>query len=311
MLEDFDPLHNKKVDDTSQSDPDQPLQQPVGLSVTGATPENSPLLSAPANPFSADPATRNPFSSPSPPLRNPSLPEQQEMRHCISDSNLLALQSEHHFHSLNHFEPLVTRSEMDLLTSLDGQEERHCVARDPEHCLLPAMNATEQCLLEQSGTAKSGDMGREEVNREELEDNVDKQSDRSQIKPFSLDTPNLREQSAAEVQHSSSEEDLLDYKNRRVKSTENSPTNGRNRKLTKESIVHFQRRLEFRSRSGSRPLVSKVNMTSPVLSRQRASSWVSRYRPGVPVPTLSARESIVQAELRQQEKEFCEFEVLR
>ena len=302
MLEDFDPLHNKNGDDASQSDPDQPLQQPVGLSVTGATPENSPLLSAPANPFSADPPTRNPFSSPSPPLRNPSRPEQQEMRHCISDSNLLALQSEHRFHSLNHFEPLVTRSEVDLLTSLDGQEERHCVAGDPEHCLL---NETEQCLLEQSGTARSGDMGREKVNREELEDTVDKQSNRSQIKSFSLNTPNLRVQSAAEVQHSSSEEDLLDYKNRRVKSTETTPTDGRNRKLTKESIV------QFRSRSGPRPLVSKVNMTSPVLNRKRASSWVSRYRPGVPVPTLSARESIVQAELRQKEKEFCEFEVLR
>lgn len=136
--------------------------------------------------------------------------------------------------------------------------------------------------------SREWDMGREKVNREELEDTVDKQSNRSQIKSFSLDTPNLREQSAAEVQHSSSEEDLLDYKNRRVKSTETSPTDGRNRKLTKESIVQFQRRLEFRSRSGPRPLVSKVNMTSPVLSRKRASSWVSRYRPGVPVPTLSA-----------------------
>ena len=316
MLEDFDPLHEKELDDAMESKPDQPLKQSVSLSVTGATPESSPLLSAPANPFSADPPTRspfttdlplrNPFSSPSPPLRNPILPEQQEMRHCISDSNLLALQSEHRFHSLNHLEPLVTRSEEDLLTSLDGQGERHCVAEEPEHCLLPPMNETEACLLEQSGTTRSGDTGREEVNREEMEDTVDKQSDRRQI---NLDAPSG--QSVAEVQHSGSEEDLLDYKNRRVKSTENSPTDGRNRKLTKESVVRFQRRLEFRSRSGLRPLVSKVNMTSPVLSRKRASSWVSRYRPGIPVPALSARESIVQDELRQREKEFCEFEVLR
>ena len=315
MLEDFDPLHEKELEDAMESDPDQPLKQSVSLSVTGATPESSPLLSTPANPFSADPPTRNPFttdlplrnpfSSPSPPLlSNPNLPEQQEMRHCISDSNLLALQSEHRFHSLN--QPLVTRSEEDLLTSLEGEGERHCVAEEPEHCVLPPMNETERCLLEQSGATRSGDTGREEVNREEVEDTVDKQSNRRQI---NLDAP--RGQSVAEVQHSGSEEDLLDYKNRRVKSTEHSPTDGRNRKLTKESIVHFQRRLEFRSRSGPRPLVSKVNMTSPVLSRKRASSWVSRYRPGVPVPTLSARESIVQAELRQREKEFCEFEVLR
>ena len=311
MLEDFDPLHEKELDDAMESEPDQPLKQSVSLSVTGATPESSPLLSAPANPFSADPPARspfttdlplrNPFSSPSPPLRNPTLPEQQEMRHCISDSNLLALQSEHRFHSLNHLEPLVTRSEEDLLSSLG---ERHCVAEESEHCLLPPMNETEACLLEQSGATRSGDTGREEVDREEMEDTVDKQSNRRQIK---LDVPSG--QSVAE--HSGSDEDLLDYKNRRVKSTENSPTDGRNRKLTKESIARFQRRLEFRSRSGPRPLISKVSVTSPMLSRKRASSWVSRYRPGVPVPTLSARESIVQDELRQREKEFCEFEVLR
>ena len=41
------------------------------------------------------------------------------------------------------------------------------------------------------------------------------------------------------------------------------------------------------------------------------SHWVSRYRPGVPVPMQSARESIVQAELRQKEVEFCTKNTLR
>ena len=39
--------------------------------------------------------------------------------------------------------------------------------------------------------------------------------------------------------------------------------------------------------------------------------WVSRYRPGVPVPRVNMRETIVQAELRMREKEFCDKKTVR
>ena len=42
-------------------------------------------------------------------------------------------------------------------------------------------------------------------------------------------------------------------------------------------------------------------------NERKKSKWVSRYRPGVPIPLPgeSARESIMQAELRHKEDEFC------
>lgn len=47
-------------------------------------------------------------------------------------------------------------------------------------------------------------------------------------------------------------------------------------------------------------------------TRPRSSSrWVSRYIPGVPVPMRNARESIVQAEFRLKEAEFCDKKKLR
>ena len=36
-----------------------------------------------------------------------------------------------------------------------------------------------------------------------------------------------------------------------------------------------------------------------------SSRWITRYRPGMAVPLTNIRESFIQAELRQKEKEFC------
>ena len=66
------------------------------------------------------------------------------------------------------------------------------------------------------------------------------------------------------------------------------------------------------------PHSCQANMDQPELASKITSSlkvssskWVSRYRPGVPVPMSNARESIVQAELRQREKDFCDKMILR
>ena len=131
--------------------------------------------------------------------------------------------------------------------------------------------------------------------------------------------------SSADMANSSDEEDTLDYKNRRARSTDTSPSMNDLRKVQ----ANFPKKhFDFLAPSGSKPGVSKVIVNSPELtrrrrarSRDRAGSrapttlsrnpWVSRYRPGVPIPTESARESIMQAELRHREKEFCKFRELR
>lgn len=66
-----------------------------------------------------------------------------------------------------------------------------------------------------------------------------------------------------------------------------------------------------RWRAGSRAPTSSGG-TSKGGGRKK-SQWVSRYRPGVPiaVPGESARESIMQAELRHREEEFCDPKQLR
>ena len=142
--------------------------------------------------------------------------------------------------------------------------------------------------------------------------------------------------------------DPLDYKSRRSRSTDNSPT--QLRKVIKQGSIdsNFSTRLDFNSLSGSgKPQTSKAGMRNPEMSssqrltstssvssrgggRRRAGSriptlpsfgttkgkkskWVSRYRPGVPIalPGESARESIMQAELRHREEEFCNTKQLR
>ena len=136
-----------------------------------------------------------------------------------------------------------------------------------------------------------------------------------------------RPYSSVDAVNSSDEEDALDYKTRRVRSTDNSP-NVHDHRRTLTAADFQKKHFDFLAPSGSKPGVSKVVFNSPELtrrrrarSRDRASSraaanlsrnqWVSRYRPGVPIPTESARESIMQAELRHREKEFCTYRELR
>ena len=112
----------------------------------------------------------------------------------------------------------------------------------------------------------------------------------------------------------------------KVRSTETSPS--QERKGT--SRYGSKHKLEFLNPSGIKAITSKANSRSPDLrlnrkglsrSRDRSKSaavvqghavgkrsqWVSRYRPGVAVPIQgeTARESIMQSELRHREKEFC------
>ena len=69
------------------------------------------------------------------------------------------------------------------------------------------------------------------------------------------------------------------------------------------------------SRGGRRRTGSRLPPASsgPVKGGHKKSRWVSRYRPGVPisVPGESARESIMQTELRHREEEFCDQKQLR
>lgn len=316
MLADFDPLYKE-----NHASPERPAEDSeeqcklVDFSVTRPTPENSPRLPSTSNPFQVvDFPSGNPFATSSSSTSNDlGIVAPPDIRHCISDSNLLTLQSEYFQRPFNHLEPLVTRSEEDL-SSVEGQGERHCVASsryDSDQYQLPQREE-----LEHSGE------------RETSKETSDGQSDlghRSrQLDTQSLNMPNSRPQTLAEVHRANSEEDVLDYKNRRVRNFDTSPTlsGGGTKRIPREQ---FQQRLGFHSPSGTKALVSSVNMTSPVLSRRRArsrdrssskpappqSTWVSRYRPGVPVPSQSARESIVQAELRQREKEFCSSEDIR
>ena len=253
---------------------EKPDEVDLKLSLTKATPDTSPKLPKSSNPFHASgDFDKNPFST-SPPHYEP---KKADMRHCISESNITQLKLE-----LKHQRPLmelVTRSEEDLLISPVSDSSRHCVATPTTDDVVPLQEVDEIC----------------------------------------------------------EEDDPLDYKVRRVtRSTDTSPTP--QRKNTDNHVTQFRHRLEFLSPSGSVPLPSKVNMDSPELSnrkgrtnielvsrfksrkragtsqlKQHSSQWVSRYRPGVPVAILgeSARESIMQAELRQREREFCDPKRLR
>ncbi len=55
-------------------------------------------------------------------------------------------------------------------------------------------------------------------------------------------------------------------------------------------------------------VTSRARTQSQAPARYATKGWVSRYRPGLPVSIQgqSSRESLMQAELRQKEKEFCD-----
>ena len=271
LLEDFDPLHATKQERPVLPPPhvaeEEEEEEEAGerddnlcsLSVTHPTPDNSPKVPKSSNPFriSGDFSQSNPFDSPV--LSSTQSLKKDDMRHCISDSNLLNLENEISHRSIDQLDPLVTRSEEDLSTTSDSQ--RHCVASE----------LSESCTLQPTPSSSLDDLNEE------------------------------------------SDEDALDYKNRRTRSTESSPTMDERKQIRKKG-------LSFLSHSVSKPETNNVNMNSPELSgrkrgRDRSASkappskagWVSRFRPGVsvPIPGMSARESIMQAELRQRAKDFC------
>ncbi len=225
-------------------------------------------------------------------------------------------------------EPMVTRSEEDLTLIGSGEfdDDRHCVAsRDNT---LIARHGSDH-FLEDSGSHGIQAPDHEKSHSEnELESSIrsdlrrrggmkkSKRQKRSKQKTTSTFTSYL----------SSSEDDLLDkldYKTRRARTVHNSS-------LQQEiALETFRMKLDFLAPSAVKPGMSKVEMKSPDLSSRRRgksrdrsgsrpmvvahsspqlvkkTSWVSRYRPGVPVPAGSARESIVQAELRRKERDFC------
>ena len=218
-----------------------------------------------------------------------------DIRHCTSETNLSKLKKEYQpLRTLGEVEPLVTRSEEDLLSST--AESRHCMVDADGHRHINGG------LL---GSPERTNGSRDSLN------------------------------------------DPLDYKSRRSRSTDNSPT--QLRKTMKQSSIdsNFSTRFDFNSLSSSvQPQVSKASVRNPELSnhqqrftstsstssrggrwragsraplpssgttRGKKSKWVSRYRPGVPIalPGESARESIMQAELRHREEEFCNPKQLR
>ena len=334
LLDDFDPLRSQPVSIPTETVPPQQPDQPsaanstaaqtipskqdsivlparkiVELSITDASPGSSPVLRhRSSNPFrvSGDFSNVNPFEDsfvPDPftsattdslPMPNGRAP--LDMRHCTSETNLSKLKKEYQpLRALGEVEPLVTRSEEDILSST--AENRHCMADMDSH-----------------GHVNGG-----------------------------LESPGRNSGSRDSVN------DPLDYKNRRSRSSDNSPTTIRKLGQIHQGSVDstFSTRLNFHSLTGSlKPLVSKADVRAPEMSssaqratsasagargRRRAGSrapppssgttrshhkksrWVSRYRPGVPiaVPGESARESIMQSELRHREEEFCDPKLLR
>lgn len=117
----------------------------VELSVTEASPSSSPIL-APrrsSNPFrvSGDFSDINPFAdsfnpfAPSPTtdlLHQANGGPSHDIRHCTSETNLSKLKKEYQpLRTLGEVEPLVTRSEEDLLSST--AENRHCMVDVDTH----------------------------------------------------------------------------------------------------------------------------------------------------------------------------------
>lgn len=167
----------------------------IELSITEASPGSSPILAArrSSNPFrvSGDFSNINPFDdsfNPFPPTPTTDLLYQSngspthDIRHCTSETNLSKLKKEYQpLRTLGEVEPLVTRSEEDLLSS--SAENRHCMVDVDTH----------RHLNGGLGSPQRSSGSQEAIN------------------------------------------DPLDYKSRRARSTENSPT--QYRKILKQASI--------------------------------------------------------------------------
>lgn len=274
--------------------------------VTDASPDSSPPQEK-SSPFHTT-DNSNPFltsdrSGSTTPSSDFILLRDKGLKHCISDTNLNKLKQEYKpILPVGHLDALITRSEEDLGATVGEPSPRHCIATKPARA--PQRNG-------KSAKQHSDD-------------------DRLSKSSFfvKLDEWEMFETAGTKISDNSLP---------RAHSTETSPTQDR-KGTSKYGSKH---RLEFLNPSGIRAITSKVNVRSPELSgRQnrkgrnhsrdrskssallqnsvklgtvKSSQWVNRYRPGVavPVPGETARESIMQSELRHREKEFCSPVMLR
>ena len=166
LLDDFDPLRKQSTSEAPPTKPpepqppSEPIEVPttqdgdrllppkiVELSITEPSPNSSPTLQPrrSSNPFrvSDDLSNINPFtdsftSGPFPSnATTDSLTQANgrpplDIRHCTSETNLAKLKKEYQpLRTLGEVEPLVTRSEEDLLSST--AESRHCMVDVDTH----------------------------------------------------------------------------------------------------------------------------------------------------------------------------------
>jgi hypothetical protein len=315
-LSEFDPLHVSNNGSV-----------PVPME-TFTIREPSPTPSPNNNPFAPD--STNPFStSPSPPPPSstsylvPTSAASVGMRSCTSESNLRRLQTEVSQQSSGlRGDPLISRSS-DNLVSIN-ETERHCVAGGLGQCLgdqtrLGVLTSSTSSLS--SGGWENGENG-EEGREEEFSASVQITDSRTKKKGWGLRGREGRRTTASAGQRYSKFEVISPAEITGRHRLNQSP-DLRDLRKPREAV-----RLRFKKATGSETKASKANMDQPELSshlplpslRQRpraetrarsSTHWVSRYRPGVPVPRANVRESIVQAELRQKEKEFCNQKTLR
>lgn len=249
--------------------------------------------------------------------------DRNSLKHCISDTNLNKLKSE--IKPLRPASPHMTRSQEDLTATLD-------VPPSARHCVAPKNNSSS---YSKNGQSSKNTSGRRKENNEELSKSLFfvplEESDWVTFDDNDMDSlTNSTTVGNSKV-------------TRQVRSSETSPTTSRRTTTTTTSklLPGSKHKLEFLNPSGIKAITSNANMRSPELSGKRnrkglgkgrdrsksalppgvivggsgvggvagkkSSQWVSRYRPGVavPIPGETARESIMQSELRHRENEFC------
>lgn len=308
LLEDFDPLMQSSSSHISSPSPSAlPSDTSIDLTVTEASPNQSPTLlrNSPfhttddTNPFEQDPSPAQGY-----PLQRSSqtLTSKVLMKHCISDTNLHQLKQEHKPMQHDLVDSFITRSEEDLTATTSDPSSRHCVAKPPHAQLMGHKHAG----------SRGGRAGRKKHDDDHLSQSLffvpleEKEDKMMTINDYFK---------TSEQRHVRSTD---------TSSTETSPT--MRRKGT--SKLGPKHKLEFLNPSGIKAVANKINSRSPDMrlnrkglsrSRERSKSaavphgnikcsqWVSRYRPGVavPIPGATARECIMQSELRHREKEFC------
>ena len=262
------------------------------------------------------------------------------MKHGSSDTNLHRLKAEVAFvPTVGGMDPYMTRSQEDLAGTGDGGSE------SPRHCVASAERGKKRgggtgWLRSEGGREEEGMSNGWQQQQRTPEESGDESKDERLSKSLFFVTLNdsdlvsVSPPPSNRLQRHSESSAMKDQIVRshlqgeevgRSCSKEMSPVLGNKHNSPSLSRKH---RLEFLNPSGIKPMTSRANMKSPELSRRgtrlnksrdrsksaavglvkgKKSQWVSRYRPGVPIPIPgeTARESIMQSELRHREKEFC------